>query len=180
MTVTRRIVAAIAFGLSLAALNGCETTTSGGATGANRSQFMLVSSAQLEQMSAQSYAKLRSEASAKGVLNQDQAMLQRVRTIAGRLEAQTGAFRPDAPGWKWEVNTIASNQLNAFCMPGGRIMLYSGLITQLRDVEHDLLGAHVDERAERLRQFARPQRLRDARERRCAKTLLVDGDHDAG
>jgi Zn-dependent protease with chaperone function len=119
-------------GLSLMTLGGCETTTQGGAVGANRSQFMIVSSQELEQMSAQSYAKLRAEASQKGALNTDPGMTQRVRAVASRLEPQTRVFRPDAPGWKWEVNVVASKELNAFCMPGGKIMVYSGLISQLR------------------------------------------------
>ena len=92
---------------------------------------MLVSSQELEQMAAQSYNKLKSEAAANGTLNTDGAMQQRVRAIAARLEPQTAVFRPDAPGWKWEVNVINSNELNAFCMPGGKIMFYSGLIRQL-------------------------------------------------
>ena len=61
-----RMIAAISLGLALAALGGCETTTTGGAVGANRSQLMLVSSEELNQMAAQSYAKLLSDASRKG------------------------------------------------------------------------------------------------------------------
>src|SRR3990170_2677457 len=67
---TLRIVAAVSCCLSALALSGCETTTAGGAVGANRSQLMLVSSEQLDQMAAQGYAKLLSDASRKGVLNQ--------------------------------------------------------------------------------------------------------------
>src|SRR4051812_44999304 len=113
------IAAAVSLALCLAALGGCETTTSGGAVGAERSQLMLVSSGQLDQMSAQGYAQLKSEAAAKGTLNTDGALLQRLRSVAARLEPQTRVFRPDAPGWNWEVNMINSDQLNAFCMPGG-------------------------------------------------------------
>src|SRR3989338_9191264 len=67
---TLRIAAAISICLSALALSGCETTTAGGAVGANRSQLMLVSSQQLDQMAAQSYARLQSDASRKGTLNQ--------------------------------------------------------------------------------------------------------------
>ena len=160
MRVVRRIIAATALGLSLAALaslSGCETTTAGGAVGAKRSQLMLVSSEQLDQIAAQSYAKLQSEASRNGTLNQDHAMLQRVRMIASRLEAQTRVFRADAPGWKWETNVITSNALNAFCMPGGRIMVYSGLINQLHLTDDEIAIVLGHEIAHALREHSREQ-----------------------
>src|SRR5512141_1003690 len=126
-----RIAAAMAFSLSALALGGCQTTTAGGSVGAQRKQLMLVSSQDLEQMAAQSYNKLKADASAKGTLNTDRALEQRVRAIAARIEPQTRVFRADAPAWKWEVNVITSNELNAYCMPGGKIMFYSGLLRQL-------------------------------------------------
>jgi predicted Zn-dependent protease len=150
-----RIVAALSIGLSLVTLSGCETTTAGGAVGADRSQLMLVSSAELNQMAADAYTKMKSDASKKGVLNKDKAMLQRVRAIAGRLEAQTRVFRPDAPGWKWEVNVIASNELNAFCMPGGKIMVYSGLIDQLHLTDNEIAIVLGHEIAHALREHSR-------------------------
>ena len=152
-----RIIAAISLGLALVVLGGCETTTTGGAVGANRSQLMLVSSAQLDQMSAQAYAKLQADASRKGTLNQDRAMLARVRAIASRLEPQTAVFRRDAPGWKWEVNVISGNELNAFCMPGGKIMVYSGLINQLRLTDAELAVVLGHEISHALREHSREQ-----------------------
>src|ERR1700693_4821817 len=119
-------------GLSLGMLNGCTTTTAGGAVGNSRPQLMLISSEKLEQMSAESYTKLKSDAVGKGALNEDPEMLERVRAVAARIEPKTVVFRPDAPGWQWEVNVISSKELNAFCMPGGKIMFYSGLITTLK------------------------------------------------
>jgi hypothetical protein len=97
-----RLSAAISISLWLAMLSGCATTTSGGAVGANRSQFMLISSEQLEQTAAQGYTKMKAEATEKGALNQDSKLLERVQTIARRIEPQTGVFRRDAPGWKWK------------------------------------------------------------------------------
>ncbi len=154
---TLRFVAIGSFCLSVLVLGGCQTTTSGGAVGANRSQLMLASSEQLEQMSAEGYAKLKSDASGKGMLNRDQAMLQRVRAIASRIEPQTRVFRPDAPGWKWEVNVITSNELNAFCMPGGRIMVYSGLINQLQLTDAEIAIVLGHEIAHALREHSREQ-----------------------
>ena len=155
--VTLRFVAIIFFCLYALTLGGCETTTSGGSVGANRSQLMLVSSEQLDQMAAQGYAKLLSDASRKGTLNQDRAMLARVRTIASRLEPQTAVFRRDAPGWKWEVNVISGNELNAFCMPGGKIMVYSGLINQLRLTDDELAIVLGHEISHALREHSREQ-----------------------
>ena len=152
-----RIIVAISLGLALAALGGCETTTSGGAVGANRSQLMLVSSEQLNQMSAQAYAKLQADASRKGTLNQDRAMLARVRTIASRLQPQTAVFRSDAPGWKWEVNVITGNELNAFVMPGGKVMVYSGLINQLRLTDPEIAIVLGHEISHALREHSREQ-----------------------
>jgi predicted Zn-dependent protease len=144
-------------GLSQLMLGGCASTTAGGAVGADRSQLMLVSSEQLDQMAAESYAKLQSDASGKGVLNEDRAMLTRVRNIAGRLEAQTKVFRADAPAWKWEVNVITSDELNAFCMPGGKIMVYSGIITQLDLTDAELANVMGHEIAHALREHVREQ-----------------------
>jgi len=156
-TTTFRPFVLAAICLQLLTLSGCETTTSSGAVGADRKQLMLVSSQELDQLAAQGYAKLLAEASAKGVLNKDRAMLQRVRTISERLEPQTRAFRADAPGWKWEVNIIEKNELNAFCMPGGKIMVYSGLVNQLRLTDDEIAIVLGHEIAHALREHSREQ-----------------------
>ena len=144
-------------GLSLLMLGGCATTTAGGAVGADRAQLLLVSSEQLDQMAAEGYAKLLTDASAEGKLNTDRAMLTRVRRISNLLEAQTKVFRADAPAWKWEVNVITSDDLNAFCMPGGKIMVYSGMITQLDLTDAELANVLGHEIAHALREHAREQ-----------------------
>jgi len=152
-----RIFVAISFGLSVVMLSGCQTTTAGGAVGANRSQLMLVSSEQLDQIAAQSYAKLRADSAKKGTLNTDPALTQRVSAIANRIKPQTGVFRSDAPGWKWEVNVITGNELNAYCMPGGKIMFYSGLIKQLGLTDDEIAVVMGHEISHALREHSREQ-----------------------
>jgi predicted Zn-dependent protease len=154
---TLRFIAAMSLCLSALALGGCQTTTSGGAVGAERKQLMLVSSQELDQMAAQSYNKLKSDATAKGALNTDGAMVQRVRAVAARLEPQTRVFRADAPGWKWEVNVIDSDELNAYCMPGGKIMFYSGLIRQLNLSDEEIAVVMGHEISHALREHSREQ-----------------------
>jgi predicted Zn-dependent protease len=150
-----RILSRLCFVVPLLALSGCQTTTETGAVGAERQQFMLVSSEELDQIAAQAYTKLRTEAARKGVLNTDAAMLRRVRAIASRLEPQTAIFRRDAPAWKWEVNVITSNELNAFCMPGGKIMVYSGLVNQLRLSDPEIAFVLGHEISHALREHSR-------------------------
>jgi predicted Zn-dependent protease len=143
--------------LFLAMLHGCVTTTSSGAVGADRPQLMLISPEKMNQMAAQSYTKLKADSTAKGELNTDHAMLARVRAVAARIEPQTGVFRPDAPGWNWEVNVISSNTLNAFCMPGGKIMFYSGLIQKLHLTDDEIAIVMGHEIAHALREHSREQ-----------------------
>lgn len=154
---TIRLIAAITCCLALLAVSGCASTTAGGAVGAQRSQLMLVSSGELEDMAEQSYAKLKSDASGKGELNRDAAMLKRVRAIAMRLKPHTAVFRKDAPAWNWEVNVISSKELNAFCMPGGKIMFYSGLINQLNLSDEEIAIVMGHEIAHALREHSREQ-----------------------
>ncbi len=143
--------------LTLIMLGGCQSTTTGGAVGANRQQLLLVSSSQLNQMSAKAYSKLQAESSKKGTLNTNAALTRRVRAIASRITPQTRAFRADAPGWKWEVNTITSNELNAFCMPGGKIMFYSGLVQRLKLSNDEIAIVMGHEIAHALREHSREQ-----------------------
>lgn len=129
---------------TLLTLSGCASnpTTKTGAVGVERSQFMMLSEKQVESMSAQSYVQTLKEADSKKSLNTNPQQLERVRNISNRLIAQTGTFRPDAPGWKWEINVQSNPEVNAYCMPGGKIMVYTGLIEKLNATD-DELGAVI-------------------------------------
>ncbi|MEO6423628.1 MAG: M48 family metallopeptidase [Candidatus Nitrotoga sp.] len=118
---------------------------------------MLVSSQQLEQVAEQSYNKLKAEAEQKGTLNQDGVMLERLLVITNRIKPHTATFRSDAPRWKWETNIINDKQLNAFCMPGGKIIFYSGLINELKLTDDEIAVVLGHEVAHALREHSRAQ-----------------------
>lgn len=141
------------------AIGGCETvqTTQPGAVGVTRTQSMAVSAQQMNQSSEQSYRKLLQEAAKKNTLNQDAAMLTRVRGIASKLIAQTSVFRSDASQWRWEVNVFQSDNVNAFCMAGGKIGFYSGLINKLQLTDGEIAAVMGHEIAHALREHVREQ-----------------------
>lgn len=145
----------------LSVLAGCETvqTTSGGVVGVDRPQTMsrLVSSEQINRDSAQAYQKVLEEASKKGQLNRDRAQVERVRRIASRLTPTTGAFRADAPRWAWEVNVITQDEVNAWCMPGGKIAVYTGLLAKLNLTDDELAAVMGHEISHALREHGREQ-----------------------
>ena len=129
MTIRKIILLAI---FTATMLTGCFTSsTSGGALGENRRQMFLVGEQEMNEAAAEAYVQTLSGARQKGALNIDPVMTKRVQDIAKRLIAQVGAFREDALKWKWEVNVIDENTINAWCMPGGRIVVYSGIIKNL-------------------------------------------------
>ena len=142
---------------ALVALTACETvqTTQGGVVGVQRPQRMVVSSAEINQSAQIEYSQLMAAERQKGALNRNPSETSRVRAIAERLIAQTPVFRPDARQWAWETNVITSNEVNAWCMPGGKIAVYSGLIEQLRVSDDELAAVMGHEMAHALREHAR-------------------------
>ena len=140
-------------------LGACTTvqTTQGGEVGVNRKQTMtsLVSSEQIEKQAAQEYAQVLAQAQKKGLLNQNPQQVQRVRAVAARLIPQVGVFRPDAVKWKWEVNVLTSKDINAWCMPGGKIAVYTALLERLNLTDDELAAVMGHEIAHALREHAR-------------------------
>jgi len=106
---------------------GCQTAPVTG-----RKQFMLVPESQAIQASTEAYGQVLAPIQQQGKLNHDAAMKARVDRITGRLVAQAVKYRPETASWDWQVAVIDDPKtLNAWCMAGGKMAIYSGIITQL-------------------------------------------------
>jgi len=158
MHLTNTFATAMTAVLLLAAA-GCETvkTTNAGAVGVNRKQQMLVDSKTIDAGAAQAYETELKTARDKGALNTDKAQLERVTRVAKRIVAVAPTFRPDAASWNWQFNVQKTDELNAYCMPGGRIMVYSGLIDKLDLSDAELATVLGHEIAHALREHSREQ-----------------------
>ncbi len=145
--------------LVLMVLNGCQSvnTTGGGVVGVSREQsmFSLLSSQQVDTLSQQSYQQLRTEAKEKKVLVKSGGDVDRLQAVADRVIAQVGIFRDDARQWPWQVSLIRDDALNASCLPGGRIVFYTGIIETLKLSDDEIAAIMGHEIAHALREHGR-------------------------
>jgi predicted Zn-dependent protease len=123
----------------------------------------LVPATEVENASNQQYHELLQQAAAKHALAPaGDPQLVRLRQIAHRLIPQSAAWNARAGGWHWEVNLIRSNQINAFCMPGGKIAVFTGILEKLQLTDDELAMVLGHEMAHALREHARERIAKNA------------------
>ncbi len=123
----------------------------------------LIPAETLEASARQQYRQTLGEAESKGALAPDDyPQLKRLRAIAAKLIPFTAQWNPDSRKWKWEVNLIGSKQINAWCMPGGKIAFYTGILDQLQLNDDEVAMIMGHEMAHALREHSR-ERLAKSR-----------------
>jgi Zn-dependent protease with chaperone function len=112
----------------------------------------------VEQQSRQQYQGLIAKAQEKGALApNDHPQLARLRAIAKRMIPYATRWNPAAAKWNWQVNLLGSPEVNAFCMPGGRIAFYTGLLEKLKLTDDEVAAVMGHEVAHALREHGREQ-----------------------
>lgn len=109
-----------------------------------KSRLLVLPKSTVENSSAQQYAQIMRAAAQKNALNSDRMQVERLRAIARNLIPPSVRFNDDAKRWRWEVNLVSSRSVNAFCMPGGKIAFFTGIISalQLTDDEVAVIMGH--------------------------------------
>ncbi len=97
-----------------------------------KSRLLLLPKSTVENSAGQQYAQLMRAAAQKNALNNDRRQVERLRAIARKLIPPASRFNADAGRWRWEVNLVSSKSVNAFCMPGGKIAFFTGILSALR------------------------------------------------
>jgi len=120
--------------VALAWLAGCSSNPITG-----RSQFMVVPESTAISESTVAYNSMMGDLGKKKKVERDTARVAKVREITDRLIAQAVRFRPDSAKWKWEVQVIDDPKtVNAFCMAGGKMAIYSGMWEKLKATDAEV------------------------------------------
>ena len=143
-------------GLQLAQAEGVDV-------GRNSVFTKLVPAETIEKSAAQQYAQMMQQAAAqKALAGKDHPQLRRLRIMAQKIIPHALGWNPRAANWRWEVNLIGSKQVNAFCMPGGKIAFYTGILDQLKLSDDEAAMVMGHEIAHALREHARERMGKNA------------------
>lgn len=136
-------------------LTACASTTQSGLTGVDRSQFQIISPEVMNAQSKQAYMGIMQDAKNQGAVDHNSRTSRRVKTVFNKLVPHTKNFRPDADQFEWQINVIRSEDLNAFAMPGGRMVVYSGIVENLKLSDDEIAAIVGHEMAHVLREHSR-------------------------
>ena len=146
--------AGCAMGLSL--FSGEAWAREGVEVGKESAFAKLVPAAEVENSAMQQYQQMLQQAASKNALGPDgHPQVVRLRAIANKIIPHSYDWNPRARQWKWEINLIGSNQVNAFCMPGGKIAFFTGILNQLSLTDDEVAMVMGHEIAHALREHAR-------------------------
>jgi len=167
----RRLFSGALLGVS-AALAAPVLAREGVDVGKESTFTKLVSAEQVEQAAAQQYRQMQQQASQQRALApSDHPQVVRLRAIAQRVIPYTYEWNPRARNWRWEINVIGGKQINAFCMPGGKIAFYYGILDQLKLNDDEVAMVLGHEMTHALREHARE---------RMGKTMATRGAIEIG
>lgn len=153
----RSLAAGLCVALAASLMPASQASAREGVDVGGQSGFArLVPAEQLEQAAAQQYQQMALQARQQNALLPDNhPQVIRLRTIAKRIIPNSLSWNKRAKQWQWQVIAINSKELNAFCMPGGKIAFYTGILDQLKLTDDEVAMIMGHEVAHALREHAR-------------------------
>lgn len=151
----RLLLTSLALSLCLALPSAASAQAAEAGVQVRKPKLMVVPESMVNRTAEQQYVQMKQQAASRGLLNRDAPQVQRVRAIARRLIPHGRRFNAESDGWAWEVNVIDSPAVNAFCMPGGKIMVFRGIIDKLQLSDDELAAVIGHEVAHALLQHGR-------------------------
>lgn len=161
----------------VALLAGCTTSPLTG-----RSQYMVVSESTAVSQSAAAYSEMMADLGKKKKIETGTPRAQKVREITDKLVKEAVEVRPDSKSWAWEVQVIDDPKtVNAFCMAGGKMAIYTGMWEQLKATDDEIAQVMGHEIAHALADHTR-ERMSIAMTTAVATTAaaIVVGTQDSG
>jgi predicted Zn-dependent protease len=163
MRIVRGMAAAVMVAAVLAAPAAARDDKEGVKIGRMSILRSLVSEESLEQQAGLQYQELTRKAyQQQALLGESHPTTQRVRRIANELLPHANKFNERAKTWKWEINVINSPTINAFCMPGGKIVVFTGIIDKLKMTDDEIALVMGHEIAHALREHSRARAAKGA------------------
>jgi len=120
-----------------------------------KSRLLLLPASTVERSAGQQYAQLMRAAAQKNALNNDRREVERLRNVARALIPHSARFNEDTKRWRWEVNLVRSPSVNAFCMPGGKIAFFTGILDSLKLTDDEVAAVMGHEIAHALLEHGR-------------------------
>ena len=136
-------------------IGGCATSTSKTESNVSRMQFFLLPEFLAINMAEDGYRQEIKNAEKNNKLNIDKKELAKVKRIAYKLIDNVSIFREDAADWNWEINIQDSEEVNAYCMPGGKIMILTGILKKTDATEAEIAAILGHEISHALREHGR-------------------------
>lgn len=134
MRLSIRALSGVWWAMVLAITGGCATNQMTG-----RSQLMMVSEESAIARASSAYQSMIGSLAKTGKISEDAEANARVAAITDRLISQAVRYRPETRSWNWSIKLIDEPKtVNAFCMPGGQMGIYTGLIDKLAATDDEI------------------------------------------
>jgi len=158
-------------------LHACTTSPLTG-----REQFLLVSDSIAVSQSAAAYTQMMADLGKKKQIETGTPRAEKVKEITDRLVKQAVRVRPDSAKWAWEAQVINDPKtVNAFCMAGGKMAIYTGMWEKLKATDDEIAQVMGHEIAHALADHTR-ERMSIAMTTAAATTAaaIAIGSRDSG